>query len=205
MSLSALGSKSVQSGNICMLQAFLFFSRLCERYQEGLWSNPKHCRECLRDTLCKNLLVVRAKRRRNYMFLILLVDDAEDLDNTGMEMIFDKRRSESGTPHCRECAFHGGACRNEHPKRPTPQDDSYAMNVDLSDSLLFSRGDDYLLESPVLRDSDSFEDDAHSSGADSPIIRDEDEFDEDGYGGDEDEPMANENDNDMEVAALDVV
>ena len=139
------------------------------------------------------------------MFLLLLVDDAEDLDNTGMEMIFDKRRSESGTPHCRECAFHGRACRNEHPKRPTPQADPYAMNVDLSDSLLFSRGDDYLLESPVLRDSDSFEDDAHFSGADSPIIRDQDEFDEDGYGGDEDEPMANENDNDMEVAALDVV
>lgn len=117
------------------------------------------------------------------------------------EMMFDRRRS-SGSPHCRECAFHGRACRNEHPKRATPQDDPYTMNVDLSDSLLFSRGDVYP-ESPVLQDSDSFsddEDDAHSSGADSPIIRDLDDFnDEDGYGDDEDEPMANANDNHMEV------
>lgn len=158
--------------------------RVCERYQEGIFSNPKHCRECLRDTLCKNLLVVRAKRRR-------------------LENLFDRRRPPS-SPHCHECALYGRACRNE---RPTPQVDLYAMNVDLSDSLLFSRGDEeYLLKSPVLRDSDSFDDDADSSGADSPIIRDLDEFDEDGYAGDEDEPMDNENvDDDMEVAALDVV
>jgi len=136
-----------------------------------------------------------------------MIDDAEDLDNAGVEMIFDKRRS-SGSPHCRECASYGRACRNEHPRWPTPQADPYAMNVDLNDSLLFSQ-DDYLLESPVIQDSDSFsddEDDAPPSGADSPIIRDQDEFnDGDGYGDDVDEPMADGDDNDMEVVELDVV